>query len=87
MTYFSRGKLVQDRVTKKPKLNCRNWECGVIVPVTSSTSSAVTADQGDVDREADFASIFDTTIPVPMKVPGEKYREDGGLKPWYGMMF
>ncbi|KAL1972509.1 hypothetical protein VTN31DRAFT_6923 [Thermomyces dupontii] len=81
------GKLVQDRVTKKPKLNCRNWECGVIVPVTSSAPSAPTTEQGDVDREADFASVFDGTIPVPMKVPGERYREDGGLRPWYGMMF
>ncbi|PYH66151.1 uncharacterized protein BO88DRAFT_393859 [Aspergillus vadensis CBS 113365] len=27
------GRLVQDRSTKSPKLNCRNWECGVIVPV------------------------------------------------------
>ncbi|KAI4199810.1 MAG: hypothetical protein LQ350_004340 [Teloschistes chrysophthalmus] len=27
------GKLVTDRGTKRPKLNCRNWECGVVVPV------------------------------------------------------
>jgi hypothetical protein len=27
------GRLVQDRKTKAPKLNCRNWECGVVVPV------------------------------------------------------
>ncbi|KAI9036666.1 uncharacterized protein KD926_001561 [Aspergillus affinis] len=27
------GRLVQDRSTKEPKLNCRNWECGVLVPV------------------------------------------------------
>lgn len=29
------GRLVKDRKTKQPKLNCRNWECGVIVPVTT----------------------------------------------------
>jgi tyrosyl-DNA phosphodiesterase len=28
-----RGRLVQDRSTKAPKLNCRNWECGVLVPI------------------------------------------------------
>ncbi|PWY82965.1 phospholipase D/nuclease [Aspergillus heteromorphus CBS 117.55] len=27
------GRIIQDRKTKTPKLNCRNWECGVIVPV------------------------------------------------------
>jgi len=27
------GRLVQDRKAKAPKLNCRNWECGVVVPV------------------------------------------------------
>lgn len=59
----------------------------MIVPVTSSAPSAPTTEQGDVDREADFASVFYGTIPVPMKVPGERYREDGGLRPWYGMMF
>ncbi|KAL8674241.1 MAG: hypothetical protein Q9168_001366 [Polycauliona sp. 1 TL-2023] len=26
------GRLVKDRQTKLPKLNCRNWECGVIIP-------------------------------------------------------
>ena len=25
------GRLVQDRTTNKPKLTCRNWECGVIL--------------------------------------------------------
>lgn len=34
------GRLVKDRETKQPKLNCRNWECGVIVPVTSEYTEA-----------------------------------------------
>jgi hypothetical protein len=28
-----------DRATKKPKLNCRNWECGVLLPVCESNMS------------------------------------------------
>ncbi|KAK2764860.1 hypothetical protein FQN54_008557 [Arachnomyces sp. PD_36] len=28
------GRLVMDRTTKKPKLNCRNWECGVLLPIS-----------------------------------------------------
>ncbi|PGH32211.1 hypothetical protein GX50_04995 [[Emmonsia] crescens] len=27
------GRLVLDRSTAKPKLNCRNWECGVVIPI------------------------------------------------------
>ncbi|KAL2382387.1 hypothetical protein RJZ90_003304 [Blastomyces dermatitidis] len=27
------GRLVLDRSTTKPKLNCRNWECGVVIPI------------------------------------------------------
>ncbi|KAL8967224.1 MAG: hypothetical protein Q9197_005542, partial [Variospora fuerteventurae] len=42
------NKLVKDRASKLPKLNCRNWECGVVVPLrpraggttTTSTSSS-----------------------------------------------
>ncbi len=25
------SRLSQERVTKRPKLTCRNWECGVLV--------------------------------------------------------
>ncbi|KAJ5203938.1 tyrosyl-DNA phosphodiesterase-domain-containing protein [Penicillium cinerascens] len=34
------GRLVKDRATKEPRLNCRNWECGVIVPITSPYNPA-----------------------------------------------
>ncbi|PGH04724.1 hypothetical protein AJ79_07003 [Helicocarpus griseus UAMH5409] len=30
------GRLVLDRSTNKPKLNCRNWECGVVLPIRQS---------------------------------------------------
>ena len=33
----SRGRLVKDRATGKPKLTCRNWECGVLVPTEAQT--------------------------------------------------
>jgi hypothetical protein len=29
----SRGRIVKDPKTKSLKMNCRNWECGVIVPI------------------------------------------------------
>ncbi|KAF8472513.1 tyrosyl-DNA phosphodiesterase-domain-containing protein [Kalaharituber pfeilii] len=30
------GRLVMDRATKSPKLNVRNWECGVLIPVQAA---------------------------------------------------
>jgi len=34
----NRGHLSTDKTTKKPKLTCRNWECGVILPVVNDPS-------------------------------------------------
>ncbi|KAL5339681.1 tyrosyl-DNA phosphodiesterase-domain-containing protein [Aspergillus crustosus] len=42
------GRLVFDRSTKEPKLNCRNWECGVVVPVLRQSDPGLgTQDNGD----------------------------------------
>lgn len=88
-----RGRLVQDRTTKSPKLNCRNWECGVVVPVLPEDEDATfqskgkgkAPEEGDIDAESPTSlGIFKDTIPVPMVLPGRKYA-DGGLKPWYFM--
>ncbi len=62
------GKLTKDRLTKEPKLNCRNWECGVLIPVQRN--------------EAELAGLsdFEGKVPVPMRYPGESY---GSKRPWY----
>ena len=64
------GKLTKDRAAKEPKLNCRNWECGVVVPVRRSVPNN---GEGDLKK-------FDGIVPVPMQVPGDLY---GDKKPWY----
>ena len=64
------GKLVKDRASKLPKLNCRNWECGIIVPLRSN---------GRKIEQKDLA-MFECSVPVPMQYPGEHY---GSCKPWY----
>ena len=64
------GKLFKDRATKLPKINCRNWECGVLLPVR---------DAGKRNAHSDL-SDFEKIVPVPMKYPGESY---GDRKPWY----
>ncbi|MCJ1472949.1 hypothetical protein MMC13_001598, partial [Lambiella insularis] len=70
------GKLVQDRSKKRPKLNCRNWECGVIIPVHDSGSSGTTLDTA-VERGM---GTFAGTVPVPIQYPGEEYGES---QPWF----
>ncbi|CEL01669.1 hypothetical protein ASPCAL01249 [Aspergillus calidoustus] len=93
------GRLIQDRSTKQPKLNCRNWECGVIVPVikqeptitnaeritnTSAEGSSSKQVKGSgVEENTRLLDIFAGTVPVPMRVPGPRF--DRTRKPWYFM--
>jgi Tyrosyl-DNA phosphodiesterase/Ubiquitin interaction motif len=70
------GRLVVDRTKKSNaagmnvKLNCRNWECGIVMPVAA---------QPDAKQGLD---IFDRVIPVPMEYPGKSY-EENALEPWF----
>ncbi|GAD91435.1 tyrosyl-DNA phosphodiesterase domain protein [Paecilomyces variotii No. 5] len=89
------GRLVQNRTTKEPKLNCRNWECGVVIPIPQQGTKAETSgslgaasnekpsDERKNEKESDFAPLFETKVPVPMKLPGRPYGP--GMKPWYYM--
>lgn len=64
------GKLSKERATKMPKLNCRNWECGVIIP-----------DHGEgKETSRGGLSEFERIVPVPMQYPGEAYGDKG---PWF----
>lgn len=75
--HLSRGRLVKDRTSNQPKLNCRNWECGVIIPVPAGDGIL---GSNDKDQDPPGMDIFQGTVPVPMIVPGEEY---GGRKPWF----
>ncbi|KAI0115828.1 tyrosyl-DNA phosphodiesterase-domain-containing protein [Nemania sp. FL0031] len=63
------GRLVKDRASGQPKLNCRNWECGVLIPMEGKT---VTSGLG----------AFEKKIPVPMVIPGEPYGKASSKRPW-----
>jgi hypothetical protein len=80
-----RGRLVQDQTTKQPKLNCRNWECGVLVPVLDRADSSDKVSNNNsgkgANESADMLDVFRGTVPVPMTVPGQRYGP--GLKPWF----
>lgn len=52
------------------KLNCRNWECGVVMPVP-------------VREGKEGLDVFDNVLPVPMVYPGTNYEDDSDLEPWF----
>lgn len=84
-----------DKITKQPKLNIRNWECGVVIPVPIATPHHHPGDRESeskgkrVDKGVDGSEagppgmgIFDGVVPVPMVIPGEEY---GTNRPWLYM--
>ena len=70
------GKLVTEKTTKLPKLNCRNWECGVIVPATYKERSSTTG----LIPDARNLSSYEWRVPVPMRYPGEDLEN---RRPWF----
>ncbi|OPB46608.1 hypothetical protein A0O28_0067320 [Trichoderma guizhouense] len=72
---FLRGRLSRDKSTGGIKMNCRNWECGVIIPVPESKAKSV-----DKTRASADMAMFAGTVPVPMQVPGPAYASND--QPW-----
>ncbi|KAK1751595.1 tyrosyl-DNA phosphodiesterase-domain-containing protein [Echria macrotheca] len=84
------GRLVKDRVTKEPKFNCRNWECGVLVPASSvpSVAPGVAAGSPSVSKSQvgpNSLDVFRGIVPVPMKFPSVPIGVDRteGKGPWF----
>ncbi|KAL8995069.1 MAG: hypothetical protein Q9169_005138 [Polycauliona sp. 2 TL-2023] len=90
------GRLVKDRQTKMPKLNCRNWECGVIIPFRRAAATmartevnASAEQQSVIDGKANAKTkakssaleAFNKVMPVPMRYPAKKYGD--GDTPWF----
>jgi len=65
------GKLVYDKKAKEWKLNCRNWECGVLLPVDVSANEG----KGVVGMD-----VFDDVLEPPFMYPGLEYED---REPWY----
>jgi len=80
------GKLIKDGVSKAPKLNCRNWECGVVIPMRSlqpgshdGSDAQIIQPLQSTDQQRSLQE-FEGLIPVPMQYPGEEY---GTRRPWF----
>lgn len=71
------GKLVKDRVSKTPKLNCRNWECGVLLP--HARFQAPDSSPG-YPKSITGLDIFKGLVPIPMQYPGDEY---SSRRPWF----
>ncbi|KAJ6150221.1 Tyrosyl-DNA phosphodiesterase [Penicillium samsonianum] len=67
------GRIVKDPKTKQLKMNCRNWECGVIVPIINEKKTEEKGKgretQGTVPSAPLPVEIFKDTVPVPIRVP------------------
>ena len=86
------NKLVKDKTTKQMKLNARNWECGVVVPVVLKQQQEEGDEEEEEEEEEERESatvekgkglqVFEGRVPVPMRWPGEEY---GKRMPWFFM--
>ena len=93
-----RGKLVKDRKTGKERLDCRNWECGVVIPanqrkpavsaqIHTSEPTDTTPGTDEVvnvdDAQTKWTAAF-ADIALPLRFPGRRYAETGpGSHPWF----
>ena len=64
------------------KLNCRNWECGVVVKVPRREKGEEDGENGQGGERLEGLDVFEGTVPVPMVWPAEEY---GERKPWFFM--
>lgn len=67
--YYHRGRLVKDSKSGKPKMSCRNWECGVVVPVSVTAAAAAYDDDARFFSSSGGAATPTTIKRVPTPTP------------------
>lgn len=73
------GNVVTDRKTKEEKLNCRNWECGVLLPVPQEKLKQLPFQEGQLPP---LKAAFGGFVDVPFEYPGDSLLNK---TPWYFM--
>lgn len=75
---------MKDSKTGKPKMSCRNWECGVVLPVDVTASLGPGSSGSGASSDAnELSTIFSSRVPVPIHFPGRTYGPAD--KPWLYM--
>jgi hypothetical protein len=69
------GKLIYDRKEKNWKMNCKNWECGVLLPAATEGARTEAGRDDVVGME-----VFKDVVEPPFIYPGIDY---GDREPWY----
>ncbi|KAF8427386.1 tyrosyl-DNA phosphodiesterase-domain-containing protein [Tirmania nivea] len=93
------GKFVMDKTTKSPKLNVKNWECGVLIPVSASAANSkefggagagrtlggkeAKADVPQEEKRQKPLSMEVFTGTVPVPMEVPGRRIAQGRKPWF----
>ncbi|KAK7963670.1 tyrosyl-DNA phosphodiesterase domain-containing protein [Apiospora saccharicola] len=73
------GRLTSDKKTGKPKLSCRNWECGVVIPAAQPGVESVPANRASPSD----LSVFLGSIPVSIVANGDdNYGRARTKRPW-----
>jgi hypothetical protein len=80
LTESALGKVVMDRASKKPKVNCRNWETGVLmrIPIADDLES-----KGKQQQKPPAYDVFQGSLEFPCRIPGEEYKKHD--RPWFFM--
>ncbi|KAL3480693.1 tyrosyl-DNA phosphodiesterase-domain-containing protein [Aspergillus californicus] len=74
------GRLVHDRTTKQPKLNCRNWECGVVIPILKNSPEDFGPKHEDIDSDSDLINPLSVSgMEKGKKVARGEVKEDAHL--------
>lgn len=73
------GKMVYDKKQKAWKINCRNWECGVLLPVPADKVK-----KSSSGEDVAAMTVFNDVVLPPFEVPGKAY---DGREPWYFQEF
>lgn len=66
-----------DSKTKQPKINCRNWESGVLIPI-----SAKPEHEGKNLHDLTLQEVFGDLVPVPIEYPGTNLVQSQ-RRPWF----
>lgn len=69
----------------KIKIKCKNWECGVVIPIFArpeqSSGQTLSGEPVPARTEPLGLEVFEKTVPVPMITPAEPL---GGVRPpWF----